>query len=148
MLTLRWLSPPELPAREGRLLEILGRAPGAYTLDWIYRRVFAHELDAFAVDSEESEIGLVLLAADREQARPTLYLFGVSLGRGVPQGGTRPSAACRQAREIHHVRDLKIPLRSFAQALGCEVIQGIAGPSRRGWRRYAKPVATIYEMEV
>lgn len=128
---LEWLPPDQLPSRRRQLEEILLRSPQAYTLDWIYRRANNENLCAATIFLDDDDIGLALVAVDESQPRRTLYLFGIS-ARG----------------EGSWMRDFSLALRAFAKNLGCEVIQGVAGPKRKGWRRYARPVATIYEVEV
>lgn len=130
-MDLRWLTLDELKEREAQVAAILARSTGGYTLDWVYRRIHARELFAVAAIDGEQDVGIALLAIDRLQPRSTLFLLGIA---GM---GSR-----RWLREFRPI------LARLARGLGCEVIQGVAGPGRAGWRRYAKPVATIYEMEV
>lgn len=133
-LSLAEVPPHRLPDFRSELDAILARCPRGYTLDWILERIDAHALHPLAIVEDDLAAGLVLVSVDASGPRRALYLVGIA----GALGGRRGSRAL--------LGRLAGPLGDLARHLGCAVIQGVS--SRRGWLRHARPVGTIYEMEV
>jgi hypothetical protein len=129
-LTLASVDPADLPRFRPELVAILERCPKGYTLDWILERIDAGALHPLVIVDADRHVGLVLVSIDDSGPRRCLYLFGVG-------AASRPRSV---------LVELGPSLRDLARHLGCAVIQGVS--SRRGWARHARPIGTIYELEV